>query len=242
MRFLKRFYRWRARQMPARQLSAQRARDCALVSAALVGLLASTIGVPILERGRKGGDQAFPCQGRACGCATADACWRGCCCTSPSQRLAWAKAHGVRPPDALVALAGEQRSSDPAFGDTQRAARSGAEAAAGSAHKACCHSNRSSVAKQAAPSPPVSSRPARGEQEPQTLAPPPVRPHVAWIIGSLVSNCRGQTLAAGGAIVAVPPTPAVCWSFDWSLVERLPATREQFTSFSFPPPVPPPRA
>lgn len=46
--------------------------------------------------------EAFPCQGCGCGCKTAEQCWTSCCCYTPSQRLAWAKAHRVTPPDYAV--------------------------------------------------------------------------------------------------------------------------------------------
>lgn len=47
-------------------------------------------------------DEPFPCQGCGCGCKTAEQCWTGCCCFTPSQRIAWAKANGVKPPDYAV--------------------------------------------------------------------------------------------------------------------------------------------
>ena len=206
-----------------------------LVSAALVGLVASTVGVPLFERAGKGGDKPFPCQGRACGCASADACWRGCCCSSPSQRLAWAKAHGVRPPEELVEQVRQLTPIEVASGGNVSTTAPGAAATAGAEKKACCHGDHDRVAKH------VPSSGAERAAVPQTLAPRSDRLHVTWMVGSLVSNCRGQTLTAGGAMVALPPAPTVCWSFDWCVVECLPATSEQFTSLAFPPPIPPPR-
>lgn len=47
--------------------------------------------------------ERFPCEGCVCGCATADACWSGCCCHSLAERWAWAKANGVTPPPAFLA-------------------------------------------------------------------------------------------------------------------------------------------
>jgi hypothetical protein len=48
----------------------------------------------------------FPCMDRPCGCATAEQCFTSCCCNTPSETLAWAKAHRVEPA-VLAAL--EQR-------------------------------------------------------------------------------------------------------------------------------------
>lgn len=249
MQFLKRQLRWPGR----------RTRDYAVVAAALVGLFASTIGIPIVERARKGGDQAFPCQDQACGCTTAEACWRGCCCSSPSQRLAWAKAHGVQPPEELLLQVRQQsqdvlppheaQSSDslpgkptatgnevvrqddaePSHNHTQVAA------ATATAEKACCHKDRNDRRRVAGHDSSTDDAHRATESRPDTL-------HVSWIVGSLASKCRGQSLSAGGGLVALPPLPTVCWSFDWCLIERLPSTSEQVTSLSFPPPIPPPRA
>jgi hypothetical protein len=39
----------------------------------------------------------FPCMDKPCGCATAEQCFKNCCCHTPAERLAWAKAHSVEP-------------------------------------------------------------------------------------------------------------------------------------------------
>lgn len=36
----------------------------------------------------------FPCMGKPCGCASAEQCFTSCCCHSPAERLAWARARG----------------------------------------------------------------------------------------------------------------------------------------------------
>ena len=50
--------------------------------------------------------QPFPCMDKPCGCATAEQCFTSCCCNTPAETLAWAKAHRVEP-TVLAAL--EQR-------------------------------------------------------------------------------------------------------------------------------------
>ncbi|MAT68621.1 MAG: hypothetical protein CMJ58_03780 [Planctomycetaceae bacterium] len=42
--------------------------------------------------------ERFPCESCGCGCATAEHCWRDCCCFAPAERLSWARREGVRPP------------------------------------------------------------------------------------------------------------------------------------------------
>ena len=48
----------------------------------------------------------FPCMDKACGCATAKQCFTSCCCNTPAETLAWARAHHVEP---AVLLALEHR-------------------------------------------------------------------------------------------------------------------------------------
>ena len=63
---------------------------------ALLAYLAATVGLPLPPPPIvKDGGKAFPCQGRACGCQTAEECWRHCCCTTPEERWAWAAEHNV---------------------------------------------------------------------------------------------------------------------------------------------------
>lgn len=45
----------------------------------------------------------FPCQGGTCGCRDAYTCWNNCCCNTAAERLAWAKANGVTPPNNVMA-------------------------------------------------------------------------------------------------------------------------------------------
>jgi len=52
--------------------------------------------------------EPFPCQDRTCGCRTAAQCWKKCCCFSDSQKVAWAKSHGVRVPGFVVAAAKQE--------------------------------------------------------------------------------------------------------------------------------------
>jgi hypothetical protein len=46
----------------------------------------------------------FPCMDKPCGCATAEQCFANCCCHTPAERLAWARAHNVEA-GVLTALA-----------------------------------------------------------------------------------------------------------------------------------------
>ena len=41
----------------------------------------------------------FPCQFNGCGCKDAVQCWSSCGCHSDAEKIAWAKANSVQPPD-----------------------------------------------------------------------------------------------------------------------------------------------
>lgn len=45
----------------------------------------------------------FPCMDKPCGCATAEQCFTNCCCHTPAETLAWAKANRLEP-SLLTAL------------------------------------------------------------------------------------------------------------------------------------------
>jgi hypothetical protein len=62
-------------------------------------------GLPIPLPLAKDLSRPFPCMFDACGCRSAEQCWRSCCCHIARERLAWAKAHQVRPPAVVVAAA-----------------------------------------------------------------------------------------------------------------------------------------
>ncbi len=89
----------------------QRVLRSLLVFLLTVNHLVVALGIPIpapeLATGRKGGEP-FPCINCPCGCRTADQCWRHCCCFTLSQRLAWAKDHGVTPPSDVVEAARDE--------------------------------------------------------------------------------------------------------------------------------------
>lgn len=65
---------------------------------ALVAYLVAVVGFPVPAFPHKDSGQPFPCQNHACGCRTAEECWRHCCCFTPEERWAWAREHHVEPP------------------------------------------------------------------------------------------------------------------------------------------------
>ena len=68
------------------------------VGLALLSFTVTGIGIPLPVASVKDQSVPFPCQDHACGCPSAEQCWRHCCCFSVAERWAWAKAHDVEPP------------------------------------------------------------------------------------------------------------------------------------------------
>jgi hypothetical protein len=82
--------------------------------AALFGFLGGTVGVPLPHfRLAKDRSKPFPCQDHACGCASAEQCWRSCCCFTNQQKLAWAADHDVQPPEYVYVAAARELSAAP---------------------------------------------------------------------------------------------------------------------------------
>ena len=117
--------------------------------AARVALLAIYIvtaaGVPLPagHEAHKSGE-LYPCSHCACGCATAEHCWRSCCCHSLSERMAWARVHGVRPPESAIAEA-RRTKLDLAWLDEPTAVGSKAECCARqlmAESMVCCHAKQ----------------------------------------------------------------------------------------------------
>jgi hypothetical protein len=79
-------------------------------AALLVAYAITAAGVPLPagNLAQKSGE-LFPCSDCACGCASAEQCWRSCCCHSLAERMAWARVHGVRPPEFAIAEARRAR-------------------------------------------------------------------------------------------------------------------------------------
>ena len=72
--------------------------------------------------------QPFPCMDKSCGCATAEQCFRQCCCNTPAETLAWARAHKIDP--AVIAALQQRVAAPPTQGSCFSSARSCCSAAA----------------------------------------------------------------------------------------------------------------
>jgi hypothetical protein len=109
-------------------------------------ITAAGIPLPAGNLARKSGE-FFPCSESACGCASAEKCWRSCCCHTLAERIAWAREHGVRPPEFAIAVARRARIDlawliEPTGAASKRLSASCcAHQLQGNAH-ACCHAKK----------------------------------------------------------------------------------------------------
>lgn len=69
----------------------------------LANYLLLLVGIPMPTPVAKDSSRPFPCQHHRCGCASADQCWRHCCCFTREQKLAWARENEVSPPEEFLA-------------------------------------------------------------------------------------------------------------------------------------------
>lgn len=192
------------------------------VAGTFLAYLIATLGLPLPAPAvPKDTSQPFPCQDHPCGCQTAEQCWRRCCCFTPEERWAWARAHQVEPP-AYAEKPAEQGWSTVKLRDKDKAK-------AAPAAKSCCatHQGRSACCQ------PDSNRPAKQST--------PEKNPVRWITGMASWHCQGgPTLWVGvGAVVPVPPP--LSWSPDWPLTSRVPLMNAIAWDVPQNPPAPPPR-
>jgi hypothetical protein len=166
---------------------------------ALVAYLVTATGVPLPVHAAKGDGQPFPCQHHACGCATAEQCWRQCCCFTPQEKLAWARKNGVIPPAHLVlevaALAPDDHDNDnpPRGRCCARRDESPRE------HSMCDEDHHDHDGCTSC---------EHSEQSTSS----------GLIIGIAAMKCRGlSTLwCATGAVI--PPPESITWQFRWNVV------------------------
>lgn len=188
----------------------------------LFSLTAGAVGVPITRGLRKDSLQPFPCQDCPCGCVDAEQCWRSCCCQTNTQKLAWARAHHVTPPEFVVAAASHETRGGPTA-DPKGAA-------------SCCSRLRAA--------PPCCRRgtePSRRDPAPSADRAASPRGQVRWVLLEAANRCRGVTsfwlllsqVAVPAASVWRPAEPA-CLDHYVSRTIRLVSVR-------IPPPVPPPK-
>jgi hypothetical protein len=203
---------WRRHVRGCRRVARSLGRRC-LSGALLAVYVVTAVGIPLpAASGPQKSDELFPCAASACGCKSADRCWRSCCCHTLAQRIAWARTHGVRPPNFALANARKAGIDLAWLGDTSgvwQVAGSRCDSSAQCSMPKCCR------AKLAADASMVHAR-ACCEDQPIHSAPANNADRVvAW----RALACGGQSmnwLAAVPILISVPmefycELPLVAW-------------------------------
>lgn len=189
----------------------------------------------------------FPCMDKACGCDTAERCFTSCCCHTPAETLAWAKAHGVEPA-VLTAL--ENRMRLPRLETVKLDA---VRAAAVPPKSSCCSTSEASAKASCcataveidSPDVPdaccedrvVAAAPAAG-----TDGPAAVQPRSRSLVLRAMLACGGivaEWIAVG---IAPPPPPVVACGRAAELIGSLILVNEISLSERAAPDGPPPRS
>jgi hypothetical protein len=189
----------------------------------------------------------FPCMDKPCGCATAEQCFTNCCCHTPAERLAWAKAHSVEPA-VLVAL--ERRIA----ADATPPEPAGGCCAAKAKRKPSCCSDRGVPPRSLADEPDVcadyqslAAEPTGDDSEPVSLPTSPDEPtqsppRMRTVTLQAMLACGGiltQWLAVGGSL---PPLKVEAARPLPPLVDRIVLADDHPGSVLHAPDAPPPRA
>lgn len=163
-----------------------------LVGLCIFAHLALTVGFPLPQVSEASADsRPFPCKHHQCGCRSAEQCWRSCCCMSMREKLAWAKSHGVMPPDYVIQGAGEEDSAVRAPACCQHVGRK---------KSSCCQSdgddNAGACCRKSSSSKSTADRPSAKPRRAQT----------DWVVGIHALKCQGLSLlwVTHGAIVPPP--------------------------------------
>jgi hypothetical protein len=160
--------------------------------------------------------QPFPCMDNPCGCATAEQCFSNCCCNTPAELLAWAKANRI---DPAVIVALKRRAAAPAPEASCCSTAAKPACCAEAAKASCCESSPSVI------------------PEPEDM---PASVHTVVLRAMLA--CGGivaEWLAVGAAL---PPPPVMACDRAAEPIASLILTDESSLSERLAPEGPPPRS
>ncbi|MFM8633344.1 MAG: hypothetical protein ACKOEX_00785 [Planctomycetia bacterium] len=170
----------------------------------------------------------FPCMDKPCGCATAEQCFTQCCCNTPAETLAWAKAHTVDPA-VIAALQRRAATTDDTTAEAPSCcfAKTQASCCSAATARSCCADDATSVATGDEPLP--AEQPADESSSRHTVV---LKAMLAC--GGIVS----QWLSIGGA---PPPMAVVAVASITPLVEAILPGDDVVSCVRAAPDAPPPR-
>ena len=182
-------------------------------------LAALEIPLPVFVHKNIG--QPFPCQDHPCGCQTAEQCWSHCCCFTPEERRAWARAHKVQPPTYAEKPA--EKPTSKGWNTVKLRDRDA------TATKSCCSAKKehASCCRTVAKSPEKPSSPSKG--------------HIRCTTTMNAWRCQGYSTlwVSIGSVLPVPPRAA--WVPDGTPPVYVPLSSIRADKSSSTPLDPPPR-
>jgi hypothetical protein len=208
-----------------------------LTVGAVVAHLIVATGVPLPSNASAHGkppSSPHPCQGRLCGCFTAEKCWAGdCCCYTLEQKLAWAEANGINPP-AHVRQSVEARKARMSPPKSCCATKNH------DSRNACCNQSKGSSSESCDALPCDTTEVEREHNETMTDTGDSLKWY--WVAGFFAQKCHGEGPA--GLLHADPSIPPVFPAMH--LLEPEPGffvhiSSPPVTHISQAPPTPPPR-
>ena len=229
-------------------LAASLRRLTAWAMLGLYGLVATGLPLPMAappaagtkaarRLAEKDRSRPFPCMDKACGCDSAERCFSSCCCHTPAETLAWAKARGIEPAviAALARRVAEFEPAQPAASCCQatEAAVSSCCDADSDPDEAICSDYQSLAADPAEKPVPVPP------EDPESPADPPATQGVVILRAMLA--CGGIVAQWAAAGVSLPPPAVVTCEIPWPRVGMIQLADERALAISGPPELPPPR-
>jgi len=184
---------------------------------------------------------------KPCGCATAEQCFASCCCHTPAQRLAWARAHRVAPAvvaalehlvqrEAVATVAAQAFASAPQSSCSRAApacCAAGGEAALAVGPECCADANT--------PLPPTPEAASSTSSQPESAPSRPEKDAFKTVSLRAMLACGGIVAQWCVAGAALPPLPGE-GVLALEMVERIALVDESAAGILAPPAVPPPTA
>jgi hypothetical protein len=186
----------------------------------IVAFLSGTSAIPVKVRVLKDRSQPFPCQDNPCGCSSADECWHHCCCHTNREKLAWAREHGVTPPDFVIAAAEkEEKEASPSCCQRGHCAHCASAAADHDEH------NHAACAR-------CTAKTSKGTD---------TGLRTVFVISDLARRCAGMPIVWSVLSSALPVQIRPVWSFDTRIIGSVVELTTSAPAVDLSPPVPPPK-
>jgi hypothetical protein len=152
---------------------------------------------------KKKDSRPFPCQDHPCGCATAEDCWRHCCCFTPEERWTWAREHNVQPPEYA------ERPAAKSWSTARLRDQAESQESQGSPHSNCAHCQAVACTDHAGAATPRENRPASS----------PTHSRSTLLLSAW--HCQGLATVWMSTGAVLPLSPREDWNMDPPCIDRL---------------------